>query len=160
MGNNAVEASSSRSEAGCSLAWGAGGGGEGEEGEGGLWLGFAPPHTPRPIEKEVYISKRSGNEYIGSESPRLSLGLGLTKSRFPDACPGFPGWKSGQKPVGSEHPGRQLRRRRGGGWSRRDAAGYVRVSGTGVKGEGLGLKGISAFKRAGFLTGFMQPSAI
>lgn len=90
MGNNAVEASSSPSEAGCSLAWGAGGGEEGEEGEGGLWLGFAPPHTPRPIEKEVYISNRSGNEYIGSELPRWSLGLGLTKSRFPAACRGFP----------------------------------------------------------------------
>lgn len=140
MGNNAVEASSSLSEAGCSLAWGAGGGGVGEEGEGGLSLGFAPPHTPRPIEKEVYISNRSGNEYIGSGLSRWSLGLGRTKSRFPAACPGFPCRETGQKPVGSERPGRWLRRRRGGGWSRRDAGGCVRVSGTGVEGGRLGFK--------------------
>lgn len=137
MGNKAAEAPGSLCEAG--RAWPGGREVEGRErkGRGGCASGL---HPPRPIEKEPYISNRSGNECIGSELPRCGVGLGLTESRFPAAWPEFPRQEQRQKPPG---------RRAGRGRSRREQGGRVRVCGTGPGGRRLGFE--QAFWRSNAL---------
>lgn len=83
---------------------------------------------PLPIKKEVCVSIRSGNEHVGSELPRRSLGPGLIISRFPAARNGFPHREPGKEPGDSDL------RPRGGGLSSLGAGSCLQVSSTEAEG--------------------------
>lgn len=102
---------------------------------GGCGLGLHPhPPTSPPVRKEVCVSIRSGNENVGSELPRRSLGPGLINSLFPAARTGFPHREPGKEPGDSGLRERQLLRRRGGGSSSLRAGSCLRVSSTEAEG--------------------------